>query len=129
MYHIGQDYHYSIVSTSKKVFTPAREGGSLKLPMEGLRKYAEGIMAKLPPLVVQGKELPRLLTRLDIGCYRDGKFEPFVNEIEFVPSLYIEDHRHVAEAWLGEQMLAITRTLINGSNDMQHLANVAKPDW
>jgi len=123
MYHVGDDYKYSIISTSRKVHTPFEEGGSLKkLPMDGLRKQAEHIMNKLPKLEVQGQVLPRLLTRLDLGCYVDDKFKPFVNEIEFVPSLYIEDHKHVIEDQLGEQMVRITRTLLNrGRNDMEHL--------
>jgi hypothetical protein len=97
--------------------------------MDGLRKEAEHIMSKLPPLVVKGRELPKLLTRLDMGCYRDGEFRPFVNEIEFVPSLYIEDHSHVSDGWVAEQMVCISRTLITGSNDMAHLAANNKPKY
>merc|ERR1712072_1158218 len=94
-------------------------GGKLKgMPMHELRQQAETIMKKLPVMEVQGKKLPRLLTRLDMGCYMEGKLSPFVNEIEFVPSLYIEEHKFKMDAMLVDQMVRITRTLLKGENDM-----------
>merc|ERR1712072_581484 len=102
-------------------------GGKLKgMPMHELRQQAETIMAKLPDMEVQGKTLPRLLTRLDMGCYMDGKLQPFVNEIEFVPSLYIEEHPFKVDAMLGDQMVKITRTFLQGSNDMANYTDEQK---
>merc|ERR1712032_674504 len=70
----------------------------------------------------QDVALPTLLTRVDMGCVRNGVFDPWVNEVEFVPSMYIEDHRCPLDALLGEQMVKITKQFL-----VQQLVQVASP--
>merc|ERR1712096_592725 len=60
-----------------------------------LNKYLERCMNKYPGIVMpNGKKLPKLLTRIDMGYIVDGKYSPFVNEVEFAPSVYAEDCAH-----------------------------------
>merc|ERR1711963_86133 len=56
--------------------------------------------------------LPKLLTRVDMGCLRNGSFDPWINEVEFVPSLYVEDHNKPVDASLGDQMMRISQQLL-----------------
>merc|ERR1719316_2025873 len=83
--------------------------------MDRLKSVARSIVKKLPTIVMpNGMQLPRLLTRLDMGYMVDGKLQPFVNEVEFVPSLYVEDMpksviRNFIKG-LGRQMIRIART-------------------
>merc|ERR1711935_181539 len=76
------------------------------------------ILKTLPPMVMpNGARLPRLITRLDMGYLQDGKYKPFVNEVEFVPSLYAEckpARKYVKDyiAHCAKQMVRITRQCV-----------------
>jgi hypothetical protein len=101
MYFLGGEYKYSVCATNiksakgKKIRVkmqhPKVEGGTLDVPLKRLKGVTHKILKKLPKIVMpNGVRLPRLITRLDMGYKIDGKFRPFVNEVEFVPSLYVE---------------------------------------
>jgi len=119
LYFVGDEYQFSIVATKQKILTLKEEGGSMKLPygqtgsLDKLIEQAKDVIAKLPLMKVKqgrrNKILPRLLTRVDMGVLQDGKFKPFVNEVEFVPSLYVEDHSNPIDLALAEQMVTITK--------------------
>lgn len=114
MYYVGKDYQYSVCANNNCVIRPRQEGGSLDTPLDSLRKRTRSILRKLPLITMpNGKRLPRLLTRLDMGYIVDGKYSPFVNEVEFVPSLYSEDCAHhpdrLIDASLGRQMVKIAK--------------------
>jgi len=94
MYYVGEEYKYTVSYMEKRgaLRTPTSEGGKLKAPMKLLKDTTKAVVRKLPALVMPNKiRLPRLLTRVDMGYLVDGKVSPFVNEVEFVPSLYAED--------------------------------------
>jgi len=87
----------------------------MEAPLDELKRTADKIIEKLPALEMpDGTCLPRLLTRLDMGYMINGEFKPFVNEVEFVPSLYVENvkdefvDRFIVQ--LGRQMVNITKT-------------------
>jgi len=114
MYYVGKQYTYSVCANENNVVRPRQEGGSLDTPLDSLKSRTRKILRKLPPIVMpNGKRLPRLLTRLDMGYLVDGKYSPFVNEVEFVPSLYAEDCAHhpdrLIDAKLGHQMVKIAK--------------------
>ena len=112
-YFVGERYEFSIVTTKKTVKLPKQEGGTAKIPkFTAIKKQARSVLRKLPPMVIRGKRLPRLLSRIDIGCCLEGKNKTFVNELEFVPSLYIEDHKVPIDAYLGDQMIKITKKFL-----------------
>lgn len=126
MYFMGNDYKYSVcagayASVADKVtrfYTPESEGGTLKAPMTKLKMATKKILKTLPPMVMpNGARLPRLITRLDMGYLQDGKYKPFVNEVEFVPSLYAEckpARKYVEDyiAHCAKQMVRITRQYV-----------------
>lgn len=126
MYFMGNDYKYSVcaggfVNEKKmiiKMYCPESEGGTLKAPMGKLKRDTNKILKKLPQLVMpNGVRLPRLITRLDMGYLQDGKYAPFVNEVEFVPSLYAEckPQRKNLEKYLAscaKQMVKITKVYV-----------------
>jgi len=118
MFFLGNDYKYSVCaieSNGKCFFHPESEGGTLKAPMPKLKAVTQKILKKLPAIVMpNGVRLPRLITRLDMGYIVDGKYRPFVNEVEFVPSLYSE-YKPLRKELIGyighcaKQMVKITR--------------------
>lgn len=118
MYYMGNEYKYSVCaieSNGKCFFHPEAEGGTLKAPLSKLKAVTQKILKKLPAIVMpNGVRLPRLITRLDMGFVVDGKYRPFVNEVEFVPSLYSE-YKPLRKELLGyiahcaKQMVKITR--------------------
>lgn len=139
MYYLGDDYKYSIcagayASVKDKVtrfYRPDTEGGTLKAPMKKLKLATKKILKKLPPMVMpNGARLPRLITRLDMGYLQDGKYAPFVNEVEFVPSLYAEckpAQKNVQDyiATCAKQMVKITKQYVKS----QKSRHVLKPQF
>lgn len=113
LYFIGKTYRYSVVTTNTKVSMPKEEGGTLEIkPFKELKVFARNIVDKLPKLEMNGKTLPRLLTRIDISCQKDFNKPWYVNEVEFVPSLYIQDVNFIPEIWLATQMIDIAKKFI-----------------
>lgn len=124
MYFVGREYQFTAVATNTKTYTLKEDGvgGTLNLPahidLQALKALAHRAMDNMPAIRLKQKQtgqdvvLPKMLTRVDMGCIRDGVFNPWVNEVEFVPSMYIEDHRCPLDALLGEQMVKITRQFL-----------------
>ena len=110
MYYIGDTYKYSVITTNSKVKIPnyKDENGTLVVgPMEELKRFSKSVVKSLPDINVNGVKLPRLLTRIDISCQKDFAKPWYVNEVEFVPSLYIQDINIIPEVCLGDQMIKI----------------------
>lgn len=110
MYFVGNDYKYSVITNDKTVKIPKSEMGTENVQghSELIRKGKE-IMGKLPQIKIKGKNVPRLLTRVDIGCEKNYKKPWLLNEVEFVPSLYIENVNFIPEISLGDRMVEITK--------------------
>lgn len=72
--------------------------------------FAKNVFSKLPKIQVNGVEIPRLLTRVDVGCCYKSSTGYFLSEVEFVPSLFI-DYPEVnalqIDKLLGQQMLVV----------------------
>merc|ERR1712232_364286 len=82
------------------------------------------ILKKLPPIVMpNGVRLPRLITRLDLGIKIDGKFRPFLNEIEYVPSLYCADvSKELVNKYIEDnarQIMKITKLYVAGRDSQK----------
>lgn len=144
MYFVGDEYQYTAIATKEKNFTLKEDGyaftgptsGVINLPakvdIQKMRQLADKAIKSMPPVVLgqtgRGVVLPRLLTRVDMGCIRGGVFDPWVNEIEFVPALYIEDHKCPIDAHLGEQMVEIAKQFVSSSTRCAPMAGgVASP--
>jgi len=76
------------------VYNPEADMGKHKLdmvPMELLKRSSQHVLKKLPRLVMpNGVKLPRFIDRIDMGFNDDGRIRPFVNEIEYCPSYFIQ---------------------------------------
>lgn len=75
-----------------------------------LISFAKKVMSVLPKINYHGIEIPRLLTRIDIGCCYKDPTMLFVSEVEFVPSLFIdlpEVNKLKPDAILGDQAYKI----------------------
>jgi len=127
MYYIAGEYQFTVVATKQKIYTLKEEGGQLRLPAEvdlvKMKEIARKVIQEMPPIILEhdgeSKTLPPLLTRVDMGCMVEGKFEPWINEIEFVPSLYVEDHCHPIDGAIGKEMMNICdRYLGLGPDDL-----------
>ena len=93
-------------------------------------KLGRDTLKKLPKIVVNGVELPKLLTRIDISCCLEGKNKyssMFVNECEFVPSLYIEEKTPTQiEVDLAKQMYKITKLFLDKKGNKKNVKKTRK---
>jgi hypothetical protein len=111
---------------------PKAEGGTLDAPLGKLKALTQKILKKLPPIVMpNGARLPRLITRFDMGYKVDGKYQPFVNEVEFVPSLYAEYKplKGEIQAYVegcARQMVNITRLYVKSRQASGKLSRSSK---
>ena len=110
-YFINGKYRYSIITTSTKVGRPVQEGGKFKIPDKNwkyLMVLAQNVMDTLPKFDLPGMLENPILTRIDIGSGLENvPFSYFVNEIEFVPSLYIEDQPYPVVQEITESLVAV----------------------
>jgi hypothetical protein len=95
LYFIDGIYAYCVVTTDSIVETPKQEGGKYsvkKSDWDYLMKFGKRVMDSLPKFNLPGLNKSPILTRIDVGTgLKDVPKSFFVNEVEFVPSLYIED--------------------------------------
>lgn len=137
-YFVGREYQYatvmSITAFAEYVgaCTVKEEGGPkpwgkygdwCALPeavgdaeLKKMKRIAAKVVETIPNVNLKRGDkyvdLPRLMTRVDMGCLRNGVFDPWINEIEFVPSFFLEDHDWPIDAQLGEQMVKITKEYV-----------------
>lgn len=110
-YFINGEYKYSIITTDTRVGIPVQEGGTFKLPNENwnyLMRFCRKVMDSLPKFDLPGNLKNPILTRIDIGSGLEGvPYTYFINEVEFVPSLYIEDHKNPVIEWIGDSLINV----------------------
>lgn len=124
MYYIGNDYKYSVITNDETVKIPEDEKGTANVPTKtALKRFTKKVVNELPEIQIQGVKLPRLLTRIDVACEHKFKKPWIVNEVEFVPSLYIEDVNFIPEPDLGDQMVNIGLELVKKSGNYQYIKN------
>jgi len=128
-YWVGHEYQFSMVATDKKIYCLAGEGdkppgrkqnGVMRLPKSAdidtlkdlSRRVIEVLQSKITLTAPGGGALPLLMTRVDMGVMRDGEFKPWVNEVEFVPSYYVEDHTHPIEGSVAHQCAIIAKKFL-----------------
>jgi len=127
-YWVGQEYQFSMIATKKKIYCLAGEGGKpqgrkqngdMRLPklanLDTLKDIAKRVLDVLQTKVSRnsdGVTLPLLMTRVDMGVMRDGEFNPWVNEVEYVPSYYVEDHTHPLEGIVAKQCVVIAKKFL-----------------
>ena len=96
MYYINGKYRFCIITVDDDVKRPVQEGGKYSVPpqnWEYLLSLTKKVMDSLPKINLGGNLMNNILIRIDVGSGLEGvPFSYFINEVEFVPSLYIEDH-------------------------------------
>jgi len=134
-YWVGREYQFSMVATKTKIYCLAEEGhkpigrkqnGIMKLPkgadLSTLKSIALEVIDVLESKVMHtgldGDRLPLLMTRVDMGLMRDGEFKPWVNEVEYVPSYYVEDHTHAIEGTVARQCAVIAGKFLGISHKL-----------
>jgi hypothetical protein len=94
LFFIDGIYAYCIVTNDKDADRPVQEGGPIKVKKSDwdyLMKFGKKVMDSLPKLDLPGLNRNPILTRIDIGTgLKDVPKSFFVNEVEFVPSLYTD---------------------------------------
>ena len=110
-YFIDGIYAYTVVTTDKIVETPIQEGGKYKIPQQQwnyILRFSKKVMESLPKFDLPGNLKNPILTRIDIGSGLEGvPFTFFVNEVEFVPSLYIEDQEFPVVEEIAKSLLEV----------------------
>lgn len=116
-YFINGKYVYSIITSDIDLSRPKQEGGTYKKFTNKQWKYiislAQKTMASLPKLDLRGQHKHPILTRIDIGSgledTQETPYGHFVNEVEFVPSLYIEDQDYPVVQEIAESLLSVAK--------------------
>ena len=110
-YFIDGIYAYTVVTTDTIVDTPVQEGGTFKIPSNQwkyIMRFSKRVMDSLPKFNLKGVHRSPILTRIDIGSGLEGvPFTFFVNEVEFVPSLYIEDQNFPVVEEIAKSLLEV----------------------
>lgn len=111
-FFINGQYFYTMATTNRLAGTrPKQEGGSYNVKAKNWKfymKFSRKVMKKLPKLDLPGKLKNPILTRIDIGTGLQGSpFTCFINEVEFVPSLYIEDQKHPVLETIAESLYKV----------------------
>ena len=110
-YFINGKYYYSIITTSDDVEQPIQEGGKYLIPNDKWKyamELAKRVMDSLPKIDLSSKY--PILTRIDIGSGLIGvPHTLFINEVEFVPSLYIEDQNNPVIEKIAESLIQVTK--------------------
>jgi hypothetical protein len=71
-------------------------------------RFSKRVMDSLPKFNLKGVHRSPILTRIDIGSGLEGvPFTFFVNEVEFVPSLYIEDQNFPVVEEIAKSLLEV----------------------
>ena len=95
MYFFDNDnYKYSVITHNGKVDLPTSEFGKLKISskkLNDLKRFAKQILKKTPEIKINSIVLPKAMTRIDIATSNSFGKPYNVNELEFVPSLYVQD--------------------------------------
>jgi len=128
-YWVGNEYQFSMVATQTKIYCLAEEGhnpkgrkqnGMMKLPKGAdlttlkniAMKVIDVLQSKVTHTDTDENLLPLLMTRVDMGVMQDGEFKPWVNEVEYVPSYYVEDHTHAIEGTVAHQCAVIAKKFL-----------------
>ena len=110
-YFINGKYYYSIITTADDVEQPVQEGGKYHIPNDKWKyamELARKVMDSLPKIDLNSKY--PILTRIDLGSGLVGvPHTLFVNEVEFVPSLYIEEQRNPVVEKIADSLVEVTK--------------------
>jgi len=110
-YFIDGIYAYTVVTTDTIVDTPVQEGGKFKISSNQwnyIMWFSKKVMDSLPKFNLPGNLKSPILTRIDIGSGLEGvPYTFFVNEVEFVPSLYIEDQNFPVVQEIAKSLLEV----------------------
>ena len=113
MYYINGQYEYCIITVDGDVKRPQQEGGTFKISNEKwnyLKTFTKKVVSALPKLEFGNSLINPILLRIDVGSGLDGvKYSYFINEVEFVPSLYIEDQDYPVVENLAEGLLKVAK--------------------
>ena len=115
MFFINGDYMYCMITTADDVEQPVQEGGKFQIPdskWEEALSLAKRTVRELPKLDLSNQT--PVLTRVDIGSGLDGVPEGlFINEVEFVPSMYIEDQNNPVIEKISDALVDIAKEYKN----------------
>jgi glutathione synthase/RimK-type ligase-like ATP-grasp enzyme len=114
-YFINGVYYYSIITTADDVEQPVQEGGKYQIPNDKWKyamELAKQVMDSLPKIDLTNKY--PILTRIDLGSgLLNVPHTLFVNEVEFVPSLYIEDQNNPVVEKIADALIDVTKQYKN----------------
>ena len=110
LFFIDGIYAYCMVTNDYDAIKPKQEGGKYpvkKSDWDYLMKFGRRVMDSLPKFDLPGLNKNPILTRIDVGTgLKNVPKSFFVNEVEFVPSLYLDKIdfpivEEIAESLLG----------------------------
>ena len=111
-FFINGIYAYSVITDDNNAYCPVQEGGKYKKISDEewnyIRLFSKKVMDTLPKLNLPGMMKHPILTRIDIGSGLEGvPYTYFINEVEFVPSLYIGDHKYPVIEQIGDSLIQV----------------------
>ena len=118
-YFINGVYLYSMVTSglthtyTMREGRSVQEGGKFKILDKNwnyIMKLAQTVMDILPKFDLPPGMQNSIITRIDIGeGLENVPFNYFVNEVEFVPSFFIEKHREPVVQNIGESLIKLAK--------------------
>lgn len=97
-FFVNGKYQYSMVTSNKEYGLSRHDGGKAKTNRKlwnSAKRLANRTIKILPKLKLPGIQKSPIITRVDIGTgLGDTPGSCFVNEVEFVPSLFVEEINH-----------------------------------
>jgi hypothetical protein len=113
-FFINGKYFYTMATTNRLAGTrPKQEGGQYRIKPKNWKfymNYSRKVMKILPKFDLPGQFKNPILTRIDIGSGLEGAPNScFINEVEFVPSLYIEDQKHPVLENISESLYKVAK--------------------
>jgi hypothetical protein len=116
-YFINGEYIYTVETGDHVMELVNTHNNKANTKITKIIKFAQRVVNSLPHVIINNVKLPHLLIRVDIGYDNDNNL--FVNEIEFVPSLYTNfiHKKKMAELnlheLLGDTIYEITAKYVN----------------
>jgi glutathione synthase/RimK-type ligase-like ATP-grasp enzyme len=111
MFFLNGVYSYCIITVDGDVKKPVQENGTYRIDdqrWDYLKKFANRVIGVLPKIQLGNNLVDNILIRIDIGSgLEDVPYSYFINEVEFVPSLYIEDQKYPVIQTLGNSLLKV----------------------
>ena len=123
LYYINGKYLFAMITsglthtTAMREARPIQEGGTFRIPDSNwkyVKELGNRVMNILPKFDLPPGMQNSIITRIDVGSgLPDAPFTYFVNEVEFVPAFFIEEHNEPVIQNIGDALVKLAEVYHN----------------